>query len=402
MKILIISNKNPFSGKDGGSLAILNVLEGYHKLGYDITFLMMNPSLHYYNLDNYKDLIDLLGIKIKEFRIETKPNPFKALSNLFFSDLPYNLERFYDDKFNELLIKTVKEESFDFIQLEGSYLGLYIDTLREYTENSKIILRAHNVEYEIWERNSKIKNSFYKKYYFEILAKRLKKWEEESFDKYDAIVPISSRDEYKIRSICPDINYHTLPFTIDLARYPHQDIRLEDLSLAYLGALDWIPNQEGLLWFLENVWQRIESYYEGLNFYIAGRNAPEWLEKKINQYRVKYLGEIEDAKTYILEHPIFVVPLMSGSGMRIKIIEQMALGRVVLATPIAAEGIEIVHTENGLICSDSDDFIESIDFMFRNPDGIRNISVNARETVESLYDSEEAFASLNQFLNRIY
>lgn len=401
MKILILSIKNPFSAKDGGSLAILNVLEGYSNLGYEITLLMMNPNRHFSDLATHTEIIEKLKIKVIEHQLNIDIKPLKVISNLLFSELPYNIERFYDTEFEMKLEKLIQEEQFDIIQLEGSYLGLYLNTLKKKSHKTSIVLRAHNVEAEIWERNAKIQKSYIKRKFFEIIAKRFKKWEDEHFIDYDAIIPISFRDEQIIKSICPSVPFHTLPFTIDLSRYPQNEILLDDLSLAYLGALDWIPNQEGLIWFLDNVWERIESYYEGLNFYIAGRNAPEWLEKKIKSYRVIYLGEIEDAKKYILEHPIFVVPLMSGSGMRIKIIEQMALGRVVLATPIAAEGIDIVHTENGLICEDSDDFIESIDFMFRNPDGIRNISENARATVESLYDSKEVFESLGHFLKQI-
>jgi glycosyltransferase involved in cell wall biosynthesis len=79
----------------------------------------------------------------------------------------------------------------------------------------------------------------------------------------------------------------------------------------------------------------------------------------------------------------------------------MALSRVILATSIAAEGIEIIHNENGLICDDADSFVESIDFILKNPDGMKNISIRARETVENLYNSKEAFESLGQFLKRI-
>jgi glycosyltransferase involved in cell wall biosynthesis len=401
MNVLLVTMKNPFGAKDGGSLAILNVIEGYKNLGFDVTLLMMNTLKHFIPISQLKPKIDELDIKVIDYTIDTSIKVFDALKNLFFSKLPYNLERFYSTEFANILSDLLSKNQYSFIQFESSYLGLYLDIVKEIAPKTPLFLRAHNVEYEIWERNATVQKSFIKKIYFNIIAKRFKKWEESLFCKYDAILPITSRDKNKIQKSCPNASFFTLPYTININDFPYEDIKLNDLSIAYLGALDWIPNQEGILWFLENVWDRIYNYYPGLKFYIAGRNAPDWLEKKIKSFPVEYLGEIQDAHSFQLEHPIFVVPLLSGSGMRIKIIEQMALGRVVIATPIGAEGIDITNMENALLAQEPDDFIKNIDYLYRNPDGIRYISKNARLTVESLFDSKEIFDKLHKFILKV-
>lgn len=401
MKVLLLTMKNPFGAKDGGSLAILNVIEGYKKLGFEVTLLMMNTLKHFIPLSQLKPKIDELGVEVVDFTIDTRIKPFDALKNLLFSKLPYNLERFYNKKFAQILSDLITNNNYSFIQFESSYIGLYIDLVKEKAPNVPLFLRAHNVEYEIWERNSSVQKNFLKKIYFKIIAQRFKKWEESLFCKYNAILPITTRDKNKIQKNCPNGKFFTLPYTINIADFPYEEIKLNDLSIAYLGALDWIPNQEGILWFLENVWDRIYNYYPGLKFYIAGRNAPDWLERKIKSHPVEYLGEISDARAYQLEHPIFVVPLLSGSGMRIKIIEQMALGRVVISTPIGAEGIDITNMENGLLAQEPDDFIKNIDYLYRNPDGIRYISKNARLTVESLFDAKEIFEKLYKFIIKV-
>lgn len=401
MKVLIVTNKNPFAAKDGGSLAILNVLEGYHSLGYDITLLMMNPLKHYSPISYYSEIILKLNLKIIDFSIDTNIKSLKLFSNLFFSKLPYNLERFFNKEFQRILINLLKTEKFDFVQFEGSYLGLYIDKIRKLLPSTLIILRAHNVEYEIWERNTENQKSNLKKIYFNLLAKRLKNWETSSFCKYDGIIPITSRDEEHIKLFTPITPFFTLPFTLDIEQYNFDKINIDKISLAYLGALDWIPNQEGLLWFLENIWKGIEDKIKGVDFYIAGRNSPEWLEKKIKSYRVKYLGEIDDAKQFIKEHLIFIVPLLSGSGMRIKIIEQMALGRVILATPIAAEGIDLINSQNGFICENEDDFLRVINQIIENPNIILDISSSARETIQNMYNTKNRFKELGEFVDGI-
>lgn len=400
MKILIISHRNPFRLKDGGSIGIYFLLKCYKKLGYDTTLLMMNPLKHFIPPEEYIPMVNELGIKSIVYDINTNPNPLAALKNLLFSNLSYILERFYDKNYEKLLINLLLDNQYDLIQLEGSQLALYLDTIRKYAPNTPVALRAHNVEYEIWERTAKTEKNIFKKWFFQNNAERFKKWEIEQFKKVDFIFPVSVRDEKIIRHYAPDKKYYTINFAINLNDYPRQTIELKSISIAFLGALDWIPNQEALLWFLENVWSRIDGFYEGLDFFIAGRNAPDWLIKKIKSYNVKFVGEVENSKEFIKSHPIFIVPLMAGGGVRIKIIEQMALGRVIISTPIGAEGLEVMNGENIMIAETSDDFIRDIDYLLRNPDGIRYISENARITVENLYDENVIFKELGEYLEQ--
>lgn len=401
MKILDISIKNPFKLSDGGSIATYYMLKNLCGLGYEVTFLMMNPLRHFSSLDEHKELIETLKLKVIEHQIDTNPKIIDAIRNFFFSNLPYILERFLDKEFDQKLINLLQNNQYDIIMLEGSHLGLYLPTLKKYAPSIPIVLRAHNVEFEIWERTAKNEGNIFKRFFYGYNASRFKKWETATFAQYDAILPITRRDEKFIKQFSPNTKFHTLNFTLNLEDYPKQELSLKSVSLAYLGALDWIPNQEGLVWFLDKVWSRIQGYYEGLKFYIAGRNAPDWLIKKIKHYDVEFLGEVPNAKEFIIEHPIFVVPLMAGGGMRIKIIEQMALGRVVISTPIGAEGIEIANMENIIIAESSDDFIKSIDYLFRNPDGIHYISDNARITIENLYNAKEAYQELDSFLRKL-
>ncbi len=399
MKVLIISHRNPFRLKDGGSIGIYFLLKCYRQLGYDTTLLMMNPLKHYIPPEEYIPMVNELGINVVVHDINTNPNPFAALKNLFFSNLSYILERFYDKEYESLLIDLLKKNKYDLVQLEGSQLALYLDTIKKYAPDTPIALRAHNVEYEIWERTAKTEKNILKKWFYKNNAIRFKKWEIEQFRKVDFIFPVSVRDEKCIREFAPTKKYYTINFGIDLLEYPKQIIDLKNISIAFLGALDWIPNQEALVWFLDNVWSRIDGFYEGLEFYIAGRRAPEWLVKKIKGYNVNFVGEVDSSKQFITQHPIFVVPLMAGGGVRIKIIEQMALGRVIISTPIGAEGLEVMNGENIMIAETSDDFIRDIDYLLRNPDGIRYISENARITVENLYNEKVIFSELDEYLS---
>ena len=102
------------------------------------------------------------------------------------------------------------------------------------------------------------------------------------------------------------------------------------------GVVDWFPNQQGLLWFLDNCWSQIRHQNPDLQLFVAGRNAPQWLIEKLNVSGVVYVGEVENAYDFMAQHTIMIVPLLAGGGMRIKILEGLAYGKVIVSTSIDA------------------------------------------------------------------
>ena len=166
-------------------------------------------------------------------------------------------------------------------------------------------------------------------------------------------------------------------------------------NLFYLGALDWEPNIEGLYWFFEKIWPKIIMDNPSLSISVAGRNASDatikFLKKQAN---LIYLGEIEDAYAYIRQQGIMLVPLLSGSGMRIKIIEGMALSKVVIATSVAMEGIDAKDEQDFLLADDEKQFIEKIAFLLKKPEKYQEIAKNARDFIKNNFDNKKIVEKL--------
>jgi glycosyltransferase involved in cell wall biosynthesis len=156
--------------------------------------------------------------------------------------------------------------------------------------------------------------------------------------------------------------------------------------MSFIGSLDWMPNQEGLQWFLENVWQKLIKRFPNLSLHVAGRNTPKWM-LNMNVKNVKFHGEVPCAPTFINQHPIMVVPLLSGSGMRAKILEGMALGRVVLTTKIGLEGIGAESKKEVLVADKVDEFIDAIEYCYEKKENLYRIGHNAIEFVNQNYDN---------------
>lgn len=396
MQILILTNKLPYPPKDGGAIATLNLALGLNRLDNRIDLLVINTSKHYFPINEIPESISL-QLNINDIYIDTNLNIRKGLLNFLFSKKPYNAVRFeslaFDKKLKELLI----ENDYDIVQLEGLYLVPYIKTIREYSK-AGISMRSHNVEHEIWERNAVLEKNVLKRMYLNILARRIKRMEIDTLNDFDYLLPITDRDAEKFDELGCKIPKHVVNAGINMQDYAQSNVRIEFPSLFHIGALDWAPNQEGLIWFFNEVWPELRSNFPKLLFYLAGRNAPQIFEKQIkNIDGIVYIGEVESARDFILSKAIMIVPIFAGSGMRIKIIEGLAYEKAIVSTSIGIEGIPVTDGENILIANNKDTFISRITEILNDRIFFDKISNNAGKFARENFDTFTISENLLQF-----
>lgn len=384
MRILQVCKKFPYPLKDGESIAINSLSKSLKALGADLTLLAMNTKKHYYDFeentspfDHYDDIITVdidNTIKLKD-----------AFFNLFSKD-SYHISRFVSKDFERTLIRLLKTNSFDVIQLETLYLAPYIPIIRKYSD-AKISMRSHNVESEIWERITNNTRSLPKKIYLKYLSRKLQRFEKRMLHQYDLLMPITSRDLGIFKQMGFRGKSVVVPIGLDSSGYKADyDSYRNNLSISFIGSLDWMPNVEGLKWFLKNTWGRLQKELPGIELHIAGRNTPEWL-KNIKKKNVIVHGEVEDASDFINQHSIMVVPLLSGSGMRAKILEGMALGKVVLTTSIGLEGINATHEKEILVGDSPGEMIEAVKWCSAQNGRLEAMGRKACDFIQDNYDS---------------
>jgi glycosyltransferase involved in cell wall biosynthesis len=290
----------------------------------------------------------------------------------------------------------LKKNQFDIVQLESLYLAPYIDIIRN-NSTAKVVLRAHNVEHEIWQRMSQNESVALRHWYFEYSARKLRKYEVEQLGRIDQLLPISLIDEGKFRAMGYGGKSLAVPIGLDLDEFDHSQVKANGpLSVSFIGSLDWMPNVEGLNWFLDQVWPHLNTIYPKLVLHIAGRNCPEWL-KQIDLKNVIVEGEVEDSKTFLQQHALTVVPLLSGSGMRAKIIEAMALGRVVISTSLGLEGIAARDKEEVLVADSAEEFLRKFRFCHHHRRHLPTLSTNARKLIEHQFNHIESGKSVQHF-----
>ena len=395
MDFLILSNKMPYPPNDGGCIGVLVMIKGLKKLGHNVTVLAMNTHKHSFDVDALPD--DLKeNVEWHTCYVDISINPPDILSNLLFSQLPYNAKRFISKTYRNKLVEILKKKKFDIIHLEGLYLYPYISSIRKYSD-ALIAFRAPNVEQEIWKRTVRNQSPSLKRVYNRILSLRMQKFEKRSLKQFDLLVPVTDRDGYILDFLGNQSPVYVAPTGIDFDEVKISDVSPPHNTVYFIGALDWTPNQEGLLWFIDKVWGTVLKEYPEAEFHIAGRNAPPSFKHKLNKKNIIFHGSVEDAHEFVQQYNIMVSPLLTGSGMRVKLVESMALQKPIVSTYVGAEGIVNVNETYMYLAHNETEFANYLIELLKNPEKCKMLANNARRFVEKHYNSVTIIAGLVQF-----
>ena len=373
-----------------------SIVTGLLNAGHQVKILAVNSKKFNVTMEDIpEDYREKTGIELIDVDLRVKP--FQAFKNLF-TNKSYHVERFISKDFTNRLIEVLKADIYDVVQLETLFMTPYVDTIRKYTK-AMIVLRAHNVEHLIWERISKGTRFFLKRLYIKHLARTLKNYELTAIDKVDGIAAITRKDAAYFRKYCAtytiDIPYGVYPEEFQ----PHYEIDGKP-TFYHIGSMNWMPNEEGIRWFIDECLEAVVAKTPDFVIHLAGRHTPEWLTELKNEH-VDVVGEVPDAKEFVVNHNVAIVPLLSGSGIRIKIIESMALGKTVITTMVGAEGILYDEDVNVIIAENKAKMAEAIRRINENPDMAVEIGKAARKLVEEVYDNRKITERLLMFYDQI-
>lgn len=393
-RILILTNRVPYPLKDGGNLAMKAMIDGYQKNGWQVFLLSMNTTRHYVQPDV------LAGIyrNIATFETVDVNNDLRlwpTLSNFFFSSEPNHAARFRHIGFRRRLAEVLDSFRPDVVQVESPYLSVYLPDIKQNTK-AFTVLRMHNVEYQVWDRLAAETSNPFKRFYLHKLAKRIRLYEETIWKEYELLLPITYIDESVIKKTLKNVVTYTVPFGIDLDTARQKTV-VENWAGYHIGAMDWLPNKEGIRWFLNEIWPAIRRRAPDFEFYFAGRNMPDEF-RNISLPGVHAAGEVPDAAKFIADKKILIVPIQSGGGIRVKILEAMAAGKIVISTAIGMQGIEAVEGKHYLQTNTAGEFSHAVLWCLDKKQDAEKIAQNGRKLAEEQYNNERIARDLSESL----
>lgn len=399
MRILQLCHKPPVPAVDGGCIAINNFSNSIMQLGNELKILTLSTDKHPF----VEQLIPAAykeKTHIESVYVDTRINLVDAFSSIITQD-NYNISRFFSVDLDIKLKKLLQKKNYDIVQMESLFMTPYIATIRR-SSKAKVVLRSHNLEYFIWKRLAKQETNKPKKIYLNYLAKQLKAYETQKMNEVDGVIAISSTDREKFLQMgClkPIISIST---SIDTDLYTPRENDSHTPTLFHIGAMDWAPNKEGIHWFLEEVWPLVLAKNSKAKLKLAGKDLDfVKAEFKGKHKNVEFLGEVESALDFIRNNDIMVVPLLSGGGIRIKILEGMALGKTVISTAIGAEGIDGKSGQHFLLGNNPEEFAQHVLMAISEPILCREIGEKARKFIEDKFSVPVINKQIDKFYREI-
>lgn len=389
MRILHLTNKPVFPAIDGGCKAMQRTLECFQENGYTVKHVCISTEKHPFDHTAYPDYI----VAPETVFISTKLNPFHASYHLL-KGRSYHLSRFESSDLNEKLKQLLLSDQFDVIFLESLYSTTSLAVIRKYSK-AKVVVRTHNVEFVLWERIASASNNALKKWYIGKLSAQLKKEELTILGNVDAIATLSNEDTEIFRSLGINTKMQLVPVAL-----PEVTSKTDYSSSTFfhLGSMNWKPNREAVRELIEHILPEIQKEIPEAKLKIAGSFMSEF-KQEYNSKNVEIIGFVDDAENFFREEGIFLCPIYSGSGVRIKILEAMNVGSPIITTKMGAEGL---NSDNPvIIAEDQQDFVQRAIDLYRNEGKRRELGERSYQFIRTNYSIHAVAKKLNDFLRSV-
>lgn len=384
MRILILAPRLPWPPLDGGRVAMSRLAESLARCGAVVEVLSLNPRKHRGTAEG--------PLPIRAVDIDTSRIVAPAIRALT-SDMPYVVARFISRRFHDALDAAL-ERAPDVVQIESPFLLPYAAHVRA-AGRARVVLRSLNVEFRIWEGLARSETNPIRRFALQRVASSLRRYELRRMNELDAIVPISTDDADDFRRLGCTRPMHVVPCSVLLPPLGNQGTAVVPNSrVGFIGSLDFRPNQQAVIWMLDELWPRLRERVPEARLAIAGSSPPEWLRRRAADAGIELQADVADAAAFVRGLAVFVAPLFAGGGMRIKVLEAMALAKPVVATAIGAGGIDV---DDLVIADNAPSFAEAVAELLRDPARAARIGAAARASVAARYDGDALALGLLTF-----
>ncbi|TET51996.1 MAG: glycosyltransferase [Anaerolineales bacterium] len=298
--------------------------------------------------------------------------------------------RLLSETYRRMLAEWLAEEAFDVAHVEGIEMAPYLDVLESAADRPLIVFDDHNCEYLLQRRvflsDLGVPARWAGAFYSLVQWRRLRKFETAVCRRADRVLAVSEADAEALRRLVASVEIDVVPNGVDTESYRPVPHREEEHSLVFTGTMDYRPNVDGVLWFVRDVLPRVREVEPRAHLYVVGQRPHRRLQALVGEPGVTVTGRVEDVRPYIARASVYVAPLRSAGGTRLKLLEAMAMGKAVVATHLAAEGYPVADGEHMLLAHTAADFAAAVVKLLRDPARRESLGRVGRAFAEQGYD----------------
>ena len=379
MRLLFLSSTVPVPATDGGRLRVLNLLKQVAQRNR-VSFLALETQ------PTDKEGIEYLrSLGIKAHLVpHTSRLPsitLRTVSQSVLKRKPLTVARYDVPAFRRTFHSLLDTGSYDLIHYEMFHTGQYcLET------NARSLLSLQNVDSHIWRRLREQTSNALRRCFFRTQERAFRRYERTMSNRFDLVACASEVDRDLMNEICPGLNSDVIPNGVDTTLYqPDHEVE-EEATLIYTGSMDWFPNEDAAIYFLDEILPTIQKKCPNLKFYVVGQFPSERLKRYGNRPGVIITGRVDDVKPYIARATGYVVPLRIGGGTRLKILEALAMGKAVVSTSVGAEGLNLRAGDEITIADEPAKFADAVLQLMENGSMRRELGDNGRRRVETEYE----------------
>ncbi|NEO31208.1 MAG: glycosyltransferase [Symploca sp. SIO3C6] len=352
MNILFLTTIIPRKKRMGSEVASQCFIDALTQSGYQVSVIGYMRTDDIFELNPQEILVD------KRY-IETKRAKFYPLLWLILSilrGLPYSAAKYYSKAYIKIVKKLLATSKYDAVIIDHPQLG-WLESLMK--DKGRMITIAHNIEHEIYLDNYKNAGNFISRWIYRREAYLIKQMEDKLATTARAVWALTEHDSKYFSSLEGAAKIRVSPLPPGLDKLPDKPISKE-FDIGLIGSWPWKPNQEGLQWFLQNVYPHLPT---SLSIHVAGRGAQWLIEKYPN---IHYRGFVPDAQEFMAQAKVVAIPILSGGGIQIKTLDAIASGSAIVATPVALRGIPD-YPQTVQVAAEPEDFAKFLISVISSP-----------------------------------
>ncbi len=385
MRILLIARTCPFPVNDGEKTRVFNLIK--HLSHHDITLVCRTMS------EEEKKGVTELKKYCKSIHDVYIPSPKSIVERIrwilpfLFSKYPISLSTIYFKEISDVISKLCREINFDIVQIEHSSLTIYMDYLK-FSKKITSILVMHNIDYIRNKRIIKTLSFGVRKLFYLINQFKFRKWELKAIERYNCVITMSDIDKKILKRDRPNLNYKVLPNGVGTkeVEFCLNNKQVSTNHLIFVASMDSEANHDGAMYFIDNVFQLIKKKFPETRVSFVGRNPRRELLQKHNDKDIIVTGMVDSVFEYYQKASVAIVPLRSGGGTRLKILESMAAGVPVVSTTVGAEGLNVTNAQDIMLADTPAEFADCVNMLFGSISLRKTIARKARQKVENEYD----------------
>ena len=292
------------------------------------------------------------------------------------------------------LAEALRSRQYESVQIEGMHLMEYLPVIQEALSLPAIVVDWHNIESEMMWRYAGTPLNRLKKWAAKRTAKLIERAENRLLDTCGMHTVTSERERQKLLARHPSASIQVVPNGVDTGYYTEKEILQafrptgidgQKRSILFVGSMDFHANIDAVIWFSRTVWPEISRKHPDIQFTIVGRDpGPE--VRSLASDRIHVTGTLRDVRPFYASAVAAVVPIRSGSGTRLKILEAMAAGVPVVSTRLGAEGIDAQDNVHTLLADSSLELVAAVDRIISSPETRKRLAAAARALVVTRYD----------------